>query len=176
MSQTIDRRNTPVQLIINSAVETTLYTFSVPANTIGTTGILSGRAVFTYRQSSGVNQTITIREKWGGTTQIDDVSIVVPAAADLTDLRSLIIDFEIAGANATNAQRMATRLEISAIRASTAGTSGDWGTVPLMPPSTITAQATIDQTAARTLEITAQLSAATATQFVNLQYAYLQKL
>lgn len=163
MARTLDRVINAV-IFTSSVVESSIYTYSLPANTLGTNKTVRGKLNCTLRNSSGVNQTYTLRLKFGGATNLQDVTIAVPAAAAATDLRSVIIEFEITAANSTTGQLQVMRVEISSIFAGAGGISGDWGTAPLLAPTTMIGTSNITTTNAAVIDVTIQAAAATATQ------------
>lgn len=65
----LNKENTATE-ISNTVGESTLYTFTVPASTTGTTGILRFKAYGDYLNSTGSPATLTFRLKFGGTTII----------------------------------------------------------------------------------------------------------
>lgn len=165
MSVTIDRSfaNSSISL---TNVATTVYTFSVPANTL-----MPGMALRLWIggvliNSSGANRTYTVTASLGGTTFIQDALIAVPtnAARRVWNFNMILKE-----QNATNSQVMWLTTDISAPLAAATGFAGDFGTVETVPPTTMSsAGGTIDMTAARTLLIQITSDAATAVQ----SYAY----
>lgn len=160
--------------VSNSATETTIYTYSVPANTLGTNGHLRLTLLATLLNNSGANRTYTFRGKFGGTTLIDDAAIALPASAAA---RTLKITLDLYGDGATNAQVMAMTIEASAVLGVTSGLGGDYGTAGTMPPSTIIGNlSTFDQTGAGTLLVSVQSDANTATQTLVTRISNLENI
>ena len=156
----------------NTAAETTMYTYSVPA----TMGAISGHVLelellLTLLNNSGANRTYTLRVKFGGTTQIADALIAIPTSAAL---RSMVIRVVIQNDSTTSAQFIAATVSVSAPLAVTSGVAGDFGTAPTIPPTTIMANGTINQLNAATLEVSLQSDAATATQTITTRTALLE--
>jgi len=176
MSHVVHRILTSSTVLSNTATESTLFSFSLPANKLLTYKTVRGRYVLTLRQSSGADRTYTFRFKWGGTTSVDDAAIAVPTSAGITDLRTIMIDYEIGAQDSTSAQFLWMGLSISAIDANTSGLSGDFGTAPLLPQSIITANATATSTNANTIEVTAQSDASTSTQTMVMRMGYSELL
>lgn len=67
----LDATTAALQLV-NSVTETDMFSFSVPANTLGTGRRLRLTLVGRYRNESGASRTITGRVKFGGTTMVTD--------------------------------------------------------------------------------------------------------
>lgn len=174
MTHSIFRWPTQTTILTSSATETSIISQSIAANKLLSTKVARGRLVCILRNSSGADRTYTFRLKFGGSTIIDDAAIAVPTAAGATDLRSVIINFEIAAQDSTTVQAVSMTLEISPIRGLTTGSSGDWGAVGLLPPSTITGTGAATTTNANTLDITVQADAGTATQSFILRYGYME--
>jgi hypothetical protein len=99
ISYVIDR-DVSTNSISNSAVETTVYTFSVPGGTLSTNKML--RVTFTGQvvNTTGVAQNLTIRFKYGATTaQVATISILDPSTSSVSG------EFYLAAHNATGTQR-----------------------------------------------------------------------
>lgn len=163
MSTVLDRVVTTTTLS-NSASETTMYTYSVPANMGAKLGeVLDLEMVMTLVNFSGADRTYTVRVKFGGTTHIDEALIPVPASSTLG--RPTIVRVRIQNTG-TSAQFISATI--------TVGLPGnDWTAAPLLAPVTAVAAGTIDQTAAQTLAVTFQSDAATSTQTIVTRAALL---
>ena len=173
MARTLDRVINAV-IFTSSVAESSIYTYTLPANRLGTRGTVRGKLNCTLRNSSGVNQTYTLRLKFGGVTNLQDMTIAVPAAAGAADLRSVIIEFEITAYNSTTTQLQVMRVEISSIFAGAGGISGDWGAAPLLAPTTMIGTSGITTTNACVIDVTIQAAAATAVQQFIRRSGYLE--
>lgn len=152
----------------NSASETTMYTYSVPANMGAKAGeVLDLEMIMTFRNSSAADRTYTVRVKFGGTTHIADALIPLPTSAET---RAGIIRVRIQNEGTTATQTITATVSISAPGS---GALGTFATAPTIPPVTMIAAGTIDQTAAQTLAVSIQSDAATATQTIATQQALL---
>ena len=98
--QIIDRDLTEND-IVNTAAETTLYTFTIPAATLGTTGILRVSIKGDYFNNSGSSRTLQLKVKYGSTTLWDETSGVIGVNANR---RAFTFDFLLAAINSTSAQ------------------------------------------------------------------------
>jgi len=157
---TVLDRVTSTTTLSNTAAETTMYTFSVPANMGAKLGqVLDLMMDMTFQNNSGADRTYTLRVKFGGTTHIADALIAMPATANI---RAATIKVRIQNTGSSVQNIIAT----ASVSAAQAATRGDFSTAPLMAPSTMIAIGAIDQTAAQTLAVTVQSDAATATQTV----------
>lgn len=152
----------------NTAAETTMYTYTVPANMGAIAGqVLELQMVVTFTNNSAANRTYTLRVKFGGTTYIADALLPLPTS--INDRAGLIV-VRIQNDGATNAQVITATVSISA---AAGAARGDFGAAPTVGPSTMAAFGTIDQTAAAVLEVSLQSDAATATQTIVTRVALL---
>lgn len=155
----------------NTASETTMYTYSVPANMGAKAGEwLDLRLVMSLLNNSGADRTYTFRVKFGGTTYVSDNLIAVPASAFP---RSMMVSVLIANDGTASTQLVGATVTIS--EPSTNGVvDGGMTTAPLLPPATwLYAGGTTDQSSAQTLEVTLQSDAATSTQTIIMRNALL---
>lgn len=156
-------RVTSTTTLSNTASETTMYTYSVPANMGAKLGeVLDLEMIVTVQNGSGADRTYTVRVKFGGTTHITEA---LPPAPSAGAARPCVLRVRIQNTGASSQWLTAT---ISL------GLSGnDWTAAPLLPPASAMAGIAIDQTAAQTLEVSFQSDAATATQTVTTRAALL---
>jgi len=130
----------------NTVVETTLYTFNVLANTIGTNGVLRLK-IFGQRSNNNVANNPTIRVKLGATTLI---TVALDANDTVGVLRGTWLEVLLSNAGATNSQKA---IAVSQVGAATIANFSDWveyGT------------AAEDTTADKTLVVTVQWATANA--------------
>lgn len=172
MSVTIDRVINSV-IFTSSAAESTIYQFAIPANALGTNKTARGKLNCTLRQSSGVAQTYTLRLKFATVTVIGGATISIPASAGATDLRSIIIDYEIQALDSTASQWIVMRAEVSAVNLG-AGAAGDYSVAPTLPPATVQNTSAANTTASCVLQVTIQAAAATAIQQFVRRSGYLE--
>jgi hypothetical protein len=152
----------------NTAAETTMYTYTVPANMVARSGeMLELLMPTTFTNNSGANRTYMVRIKFGGTTHITDAMIALPTS---TADRAGWIQVQIQNDGATNAQVIMATVFVSA---AAAGARGDFGAAPTIVASTMIAFSTIDQTAAQVLAVSLQSNAATSTQTITTRSALL---
>lgn len=159
-------RITSSTTLSNSAAETTMYTFSVPANMGAKLGsVLDLELIMAFQNNSGADRTYTIRVKFGGTTHFTEALPPVPAAA-LARPSTIRVRIQNTGASA---QRITSTVSIGAA-------GNDFTVAALLPPATVASTATIDQTSAQTLEVSVQSDSAGATQTITTQAGLLQLL
>jgi hypothetical protein len=96
-------RDMAVNEIDDTISETTLYSFSVPANTLGIDKALRVTIRGTYLNNSGSNRTIRFKVKYGATTLYDDTSENLASRANR---RGFAIDFILAAGNSASVQRL----------------------------------------------------------------------
>lgn len=146
-----DKSTTTVS-VTNTTTETTLYSVTVPANTLGTNHLLRVSIGGTYLNNTGLNHSIRLKIKYGAMTLYDDTTDSLGVDANNRGWRLELI---LAANAATNAQKLLGRFAIGDLGAATAGT-GDIGKVladqdamggPLYGTSAI------DSTAAQTLAV-----------------------
>lgn len=136
--------------IVNTVAETTLYSFAIPGNTIGATGVLRLRILSDYLNNSAGNTTLQIRIKLGATTLWDSGASNNLALS--ANRRGLNIDVLLAN-SATNAQRLGGTIFLGA-GAATAGVGGLNGTI--ITSAMLYGTAAEDTTAARTILVSVQ--------------------
>lgn len=149
-------RVTSTTTLSNSASETTMYTYSVPANMGAKLGeVILLDLPMTFLNGSGADRTYTIRIKFGGVTHLTEALIPLPSAGGA---RPAVIQVRIQNTG-SGAQWITAMV--------TVGLSGnDWTAAPILPPSYGIATGAVDQTTAQTLAVSVQSDAATATQTI----------
>lgn len=158
-TKTLDVSSSTVS-VTNTAAATTIYSYSVPANTLGTDKGLRLNISGQYLNNSGANRTVTITVSYGGTTMISQAT---PNIATSGTTGNWGINVYLMAANATNAQR--ARLDGSF----EAGTAAD---VVINDNGT----ASVDSTANQTLTVTVANSAAATTITTTKNLAVLEQL
>lgn len=153
--------------VVNTITETTVYSYSVAGNTLGTTGVLRLTVLADHLNNSGGAVVTTIRAKFGGTT----VGGNGPSLATGASRRPLKMIVEIVAANATNAQRASVHImwgDASGIAGEIGGMGGD----------SITGHSSLalDSTVAQTLSITVEHASAAATISTIARTAILESL
>ena len=112
-------KNTTTVTVTNSFTETTLYTVSVPANTLGTNKMLRVTMGGTYLNNSGATKSMVVSIKYGATTLYSDTSAALFSG---TALRGWRLEFILAANAATNAQKLIGSFGMSHGGATTTGT------------------------------------------------------
>ena len=97
----LNRTSTLVD-VVNTVAETTLYSFSIPANVMGTNRRLVATLFADYLNNTGANRGLTIRVKLGSTTiaLFDSTTIIAPSATR----RSIYLNGFVANENSASAQ------------------------------------------------------------------------
>lgn len=158
-TKTLDVSSSTVS-VTNTAAATTIYSYSVPANTLGTDKGLRLNISGQYLNNSGANRKVTITVSYGGTTMISQAT---PNIATSATTGNWGITVYLMAANATNAQR--ARLDGSF----EAGTAAD---VVINDNGT----ASVDSTTNQTLTVTVANSAAATTITTTKNLAVLEQL
>jgi len=160
---TVLNRVTATTTLSNTAAETTMYTFSVPANMGSRLGeVLDLEMPMTFQNHSGADRTYIIRIKFGGTTQFTAALVAMPTSVFA---RPAIFRVRIQNTGAS-AQWIAATALVGPV-------GNDWTDAPLVPATPVVTGGTISQTAAQVLEVTVQSDAATATQTIITRAALL---
>lgn len=94
-------RVTTPATVVNVATEQTPITISIPGGTLGTDRRIRIRIVGTLLNNSGANTTCRVRLFYGATQIFNDPGVTLATSASA---RGFIMDVELAGRGATNAQ------------------------------------------------------------------------
>jgi len=137
--------------IVNTVTETDLLSYTVPANTLGTTHALRVSISCDYLNNSAANRTFVLKIKYGSTTMYNDTSDVTSI---LSSRRPVLIDFFLFPKNATNSQGVAGNITVSAVGLATTG-FGDLGTDEVLVQTPfVGANAAEDSTTSLALKVT----------------------
>lgn len=163
MTQTIQTFGASGTTNIASITNVTLFTTSIPANTLK--GPLGQRLrvsiIGEILNNSAANRTYQLVGSFGGTVFAEDGLTAMPASASR---RAISIDIDIFWLSSASQQQRMT-LAISAPNTATTGQSGAWDVAPLIAPSSITTGSGAVNTAnAQTLLVQIRADAATAIQ------------
>lgn len=150
--------------VANTAAETNIFNWTVPANTIGTTGALKVRLVGSYLNNTGGNRTFTISTKFGATTVHSDGTTNIPASSIR---RRVIYEFTVQN-TAVASQKVDGWISYSTT------TSAATGTGALSSPSSqfiVSGTSAEDTTANKSVVVSITHSAANSTQEFKLDSA-----
>lgn len=138
----------------NSTNTTSIYSCTIPANWMGSTGVVRTRLLGEYWHSVGAAASINLRIGLSSTTLYQDTTATMTASADS---RPVWISFDIVNLGATNSQVLGGKMEIAAPTATTG--QGDAATVA---PTDVVMRGTaaVDTTSASTLDVFIKHSAA----------------
>lgn len=145
-------RDTALQSLANTVAETSIFSYSVPGGTLGTTRMLRLTMIAGYNNNSGANRNITIRLKYGATTLVTLGINGVPASAST---RFFKLEALLTANNATNLQVGTLRVMVGG-----AGQGNIATDLTSVDPAIFEnlADAPEDSTAAKTLTVTAEHS------------------
>jgi hypothetical protein len=168
----IDRDTTRTTVVSNSNTEATLYSYTVPANLLGTDRILKMTVLGAYINNTGSNQTLRVRYKFGGAEMWNDVTA---NAASNANERGFRFEFWIANQGTTNSQTGGGTAFIGGTGAASAG-SGDLGSYVTLGDAhiTFTSDPSINTTSPTTMEITVQMSTTKAGTSVRQDLAFME--
>ena len=167
-------RSTSTTTIVNDSAEQTLYSQSIAANLLSTNRMLRLTIFGSYLNNSGSNKTAQLKVKFGSTTLFDDVTAgLITGATD----RPFFLQCWLANKGATNSQLLVGNFWMGRPAPPTSGI-GDLGAQMSTDNQSVVAPlggtATEDTTAAKTLSVTVQHSAAASTVSVSLLSAFLE--
>ena len=169
------RNDTSTEIINNSTAETSCFpgaTKTVPAGTLGTAGVLRFVITGQLTNSTGANQTLTLKILYGGTTYYQDAT---PNIGTNANPRGFRIDGELAADNSTSAQRLTAQMTISPAGAVTTG-YGDLGSASgIINVNNFGGTPTQDSTIDRDFDVTLTASTASASYTVRVHTAYVTK-
>ncbi len=148
-------------VIDNSAAETSIFSGTIPAGTLGTSGavrvVLTGQVL----NDSGSGQGFTLRVKYGGTTMYADASNATIFGNSATR-RAWRMEFTLFSDGTTSSQRVEGLIgPVGAAAAVTTG-YGDLAASVALPAAPVGGTAAADSTADQTFDVTIQLTAASA--------------
>ncbi len=156
--------------VTGSAAETTWASWTIPANTLDTNGLIHGIVLFDFLKNTGGAETVRLRVKYGATTMFNDVSAAITNNAARRDGRC---EFWLCADGATNAQLLRGYWVTGAATAATAGT-GDFAGNLGNSGANWGGTAAIDSTAAQTLAVTIQHSGSSANLASRLLQAFIE--
>jgi hypothetical protein len=166
----LDRDVTQAE-VVSTVTETTVYTYSVPGGTLGTTKMLRLTLQGDVLNNTGVNRTNTVRVKYGGTTLAVFDAVALSTSASR---RALYLSTVLAAQNATNAQTSFAWLVQGADVGVTGADGQDTsGTGPTYAMHNAVAE---DSTTALAFVVTFELSAADANLSGRCNTAHLEVL
>jgi hypothetical protein len=146
--------------VSNTVTETTIYSFSITANTLGTDKILQGVIQGTYLNNSAATRTVRVRIKYGATTILDKTSAAIGFNAAPG---TFFINYFIGNQGSASVQEAYMNCSIE----SGANVSVNWDDRGV---------AAINSATTQTLVVTVQMSAATATQTITKTLGVLNML
>jgi hypothetical protein len=165
----LTRANT-LQTVVNTTTETSVFSFSVPGNTLGTTRMMRLTLLGDILNNSGATVTFTPRIKFGATTLYADAISLSTSG----NRRGFCATIYLSAQNATNVQTLGGHLTLSGNGTTTTGI-GDFG-ASSTGDTAISGSAAIDSTAAQTFTVTIQFGTANANTDFRRQYAILELL
>ena len=159
-------RDVTAATVANTVVETTLYTFTVPANILGTTRSLRLSLIGEFLSNFSSTDTYIVRVKYGATTIFSRTSNAPIQNATPFQFN---MDVLMSNANATGAQvAYAKHVDV--------GGAGVGGTIWTQGDTSVNSSIAEDSTTALALVVTIELSAANAALTFTLRGALLELL
>lgn len=158
--------------ITDDTTETTICTYSVPANELGSTRAMRLTLYGTVLNTSSTAQTFTTRVKYAGTTIYNDANSV---QANFTTAGPYWLNVVLAGNNATNAQSLGGAGYIGSEGLATTGT-GDMDSDEIENTTPLFNTAAGDSTAAQTFEVTMQLANGVGTETFVRRWCHFERV
>ena len=160
---TILDKSTTTTTVNNTATDTTIYTLSVPANTLGTNHMLRVDMGGTYLNNGGSASTLTVRIKFGPVPTVMYADATYSIGTGSTVKSAWELHFILAADASATAQKVRGRFEIGDNAAGATTGSGDLGTATATRNGTMSpiyGTAAVDSTVTQTLLVTMQHSVA----------------
>lgn len=153
-------RNVVPQTISNTAVETAILSYTIPANLMGTDKILEISISGYFLNNSGTTASATFRlkVKLGAAAMYSDITAV---QTNSTNFAPVYMDLKVIESNSTSAQRLGGLVATGLTGAATVG-SGDLGTDECLALTPIRGTGTQDMTVNQDLEVSIELGKADA--------------
>ena len=159
--------------VVNTLAETDFLSYTVPANTLGTTHGLRVRITADYLNNSAATRTLTIKIKYGSTTLWEDTTKALGTTASRYPL---FIEFVLFPKNATNSQGVAGLIMLGTAAGATTGI-GDVATDEISALAPIVgANASEDSTTALDLKVTVTHSTNNSNLSVRKLYSIIEGL
>jgi hypothetical protein len=157
--------------VVNNAAETTVYEMTVPANIMGTDGIIHLVLDTFYRNNSGAGRNLIVRVYWGGV--VEGLGTITAITAN-ADNRAFHLEVRIHNSENAAVQQIATRVMLSAAGnpGALGGLHGRFTTLGFSDSGTFSDTAAIDTTGAVILKVTIEHSAAAGTIAFRDGFAY----
>lgn len=164
------------EIINNSTAETSCFsgiTPTVPAGTLGTAGIVRFAIDGQLTNTTGANQTLTVKLVFGGVTYFQDATANIGSNASSRGWR---IHGELVANNSTSSQRVTGIVTVGAAGAVTTGYGDLAGASLPVYGSPFGGNPAEDSTADKTLDITLTASTASASFTVTVNSAYVTRV
>ena len=159
--------------IVSSSTQTTIYTFTVPANTMGANGCLQLLMRGDYLNNTGSNQTLGLACLFGGTTWYGDTKTAIATSGSR---RAIFLELLIGNKNATGSQAahgMFHQTSSTGAAVAGVGTLDQTATAPSYFMFNDQVGLSIDTTAAKDFVVQFKHSASSAQLSIRMQYAVL---
>lgn len=133
--------------INNSAVTTSIYSVLVPANSLGTDGILRTRILGEYWHSAGATATLMLRIGLSSTTMYQDATAAIAVSANT---RPVFLQLDLVNQNSASVQVLGGKMEMGAPGA----TTGEGDAATAAPTDVvIRGTAAVDTTSNQTFDV-----------------------
>jgi hypothetical protein len=161
-------REAEALIIVNSAAETTLYSFTVPGATLVKDEAIRFMVLGDILNNSAGTPTLNLRVKFGGTTLFEDLTAGIPIVATR---RGFLADLVLCAKGDPDSQFLYGRVRIGDPTAPTSGDFGHIATDELLAHDLIGAAGAIDARRSQLFDVTVQFSAGDANTDIRRRYA-----
>jgi hypothetical protein len=134
--------------VVSTAAETSVFTRTIPARTLGAVRALRLSLIGSYVNNSGAPADFTVRIKFGTTTIYSSGSLSLPSSAGV---RALLLDAELSGANSDRTQVAKAHLVVGA-----PNTEAGVGDTPAFNNAAMKSPVTEESTVDKDLVVTVQ--------------------
>lgn len=156
--------------VVNTVVETSIFSFSVPANMLGTNRMLRLTLFGDYLNNSGAGSTLNLKVKFGATTLYSEITASFASSAQR---RAMNLVLWLAAQNSASAQVLGGLFALASNAAATTGL-GDLNANATLSNPIGQATSAEDSTAAKTLDVLVTHGVAAATISARRFYACLE--
>ncbi len=147
-------RDTTIADVVNTTVATSVYSFSVPASTLGTSRMLRLSLIGDYLNNSGAGSTLAVNATYGGVTIF---TFTTASIASDANRRALMLDVLVATENVATSEAGFGRFVVGGTN-----TASGTGAAAFATAYGTTTGTAVDSGAAQTLGVTFQHSVANA--------------
>jgi len=168
VSRILDR-DTTTTTVENTETGTVIYTFSVPANIMGTDRMLRMTLFAVIINNSGSDEEVTITVRFGGTIFLQDTFTLTTSTINMP----FQLQVEVANFGSASIQRWMGHLTVGDKINATVG-DGAWRDATMVIDGLIRNSSTVDTTSAQTFDVLFTWDSASASAIFDAEYTVLE--